>query len=105
MVMTPDLDRPVAGVSDFKLDGGFVLVQDDLARCWKNLARYHVSHTSGNWVMNAHEFGAIGKSRFHLHLGNHLWDAFHHLVTAQNFAAFRHEFSNRLAITRRLQHA
>src|SRR5262249_6855335 len=104
MVMTPYLDRPVARISDFKGHVRPVLVEDYLAGCWKNLAGYRVSRTSGNWVMNTHEFSAIGKRRFHLHLRNHLGDPFHHLVTAQNLAAFRHEFSNRLAITRCLQH-
>ena len=58
---------------------------------------------SANWVVNAHEFCSIGERCFHLHFGNHLGDAFHHLVTAQHLAAFRHELSNRLAIARRLQ--
>src|SRR5262245_19276745 len=42
MIMAADLNRPVARVGDDESDGGSVLVQDDLARCWKNLARYHV---------------------------------------------------------------
>src|SRR6201997_1908576 len=101
--MTADLDRSVPSVCDLKGDRRSVLVQDNVARCCENLARYHVSLTSSNWVVNAHEFRSIGESCFHLHLGNHLGDAFHHLVTAQHLAAFGHELSNRLAIAGRLQ--
>src|ERR1700741_4806843 len=101
--MTADLDRSVASVCDLKGDRRSVLVQNDVATCCKNLARYHVSPASANWIVNAHEFGSIGESCFHLHLGNHLGDAFHHLLTAQHLAAFRHEVSNRLAIAGRLQ--
>src|ERR1700756_3376813 len=101
--MTADLDRSVASVCDLKGDRRSVLVQDNVARCCENLARYHLSHASTNWVVNAHEFRSIGKSCFHLHLGNYLGAAFHHLVTAQHLAAFRHKLSNRLAIARRLQ--
>src|SRR5579864_8710000 len=56
-----------------------------------------------NWIVNTNQFGAIGERCFHLHLGNHLGDAFHHLATAQHLAGFRHEVRNRLAITGRLQ--
>src|SRR5262249_58871042 len=42
MIVTADLDRPIAGVGNSKRDGCSILVQDDLAGCWKNLARYHV---------------------------------------------------------------
>src|ERR1700741_150597 len=101
--MTADLDRSVASVCDLKGDRRSVLVQDDVARCCENLARYHLSHASTNWVVNAHAFRSIGKSCFHLHLGNHLCDAFHHLVTAQHLAPFRHELSTRLAIAGRFQ--
>src|SRR5690242_1009669 len=41
MVMAADLDRSVASVCDLKSDGRSVLVQDNVARCCKNLARYH----------------------------------------------------------------
>src|SRR5580692_7634660 len=58
---------------------------------------------SANWVVNAYKFCSIGERCFHLHLGNHLGDAFHHLAAAQDLAAFRHKISNRLAIARRLQ--
>src|ERR1700746_2029477 len=101
--MTADLDRSVASVCDLKGDRRSVLVQDNVARCCENLARYHLSHASTNWVVNAHEFRSIGKSCFHLHLGNHLWDAFHHLVTAQHLATFRHEFCTLLSIAGRFQ--
>src|SRR5262245_60510588 len=43
MIMTADLDRSVAYVGDPKRDGRSILVQDNLARCWNNLAWYHVS--------------------------------------------------------------
>src|SRR5262245_4470273 len=43
MIMTADLDRPVASVRNAKRDGRSILVQDNLARCWNNLARYHVN--------------------------------------------------------------
>src|SRR6202007_1012577 len=101
--MTADLYWSVAGIRDLKGGRRSVLVQDDVARCCENLARYHLSHASTNWIVNAHEFRSIGKSCFHLHLGNHLCDAFHHLVTAQHLATFRHELSNRLAIAGRFQ--
>src|SRR5580704_17890592 len=58
---------------------------------------------SGNWVVNTHEFGSIRERRFHLHFGNHLDNAFHHLLTAQNLTAPRHELSNRLAVPCALQ--
>src|SRR5579864_3245687 len=101
--MAANLYRPVASVCDLNNDGSSVLVQNDVATCCKNLARYHDSLASPNWVVNAHEFRSIRESCFHLHLGNHLGDAFHHLVTAQDLAAVRHKLSNRLAIARRLQ--
>src|SRR5215469_1046759 len=41
MVVTADLDRSVACVRDFERNCRSVLVQNDLARCWKNLAGYH----------------------------------------------------------------
>src|SRR6185437_740598 len=88
---------------DLNNDGGPVLVQNDVASCCKNLARYHVRPRLPNWVVNAYEFCSIGKRRFHLDLGYHFGDAFHHLVTDQHLAAFRHEISNRLAIAGRLQ--
>src|SRR6266404_8199155 len=43
VIMTADLDRSVACVRDSKRDGRSILVKDNLARCWKGLARYHVS--------------------------------------------------------------
>src|SRR5580704_17943560 len=101
--MAANLYRPVAGVSDLNNDGSSVPVQHNLASCCKSLARYHVSPASVNWVVNAYEFCSIGERCFHLHLRNHLGDAFHHLVAAQHLAAFRHKLSNRLAIARRLQ--
>src|SRR5258708_33016803 len=39
MIMTADLDRPVACVRDRKRDGHPILVQDNRARCWKSCAR------------------------------------------------------------------
>src|SRR5260370_31496072 len=101
--MAANLYRPVARVCDLNNDGSSVLVQNEVASCCENLAWNHVSSASSNWVVNADEFRSIGKGCFHLHLGNHLGDAFHHLVTAQDLAAFRHKLSNRLAIARRLQ--
>src|SRR5262245_42795586 len=125
MIMAADLNRPVARVGDWTRDGGSVLVQDDLARCWKNLARYHVclrylaktasGETSAtvnarqigidriigslaNWIVNGNELGAVGKRRFHLHLADHFADAFHDLSTGQYFAACGHELANRLAV-------
>src|SRR5258708_25391506 len=111
MIMTADLDRSVAGVGDSKRDGRSILVQDDLARCRKNLARYHVSsHQSlrrimsslANWIVNAYEFGAIGERCFHLHLVDHFGDAFHDLIAGQDLAALGHEFGDRLAVACRL---
>src|SRR6201997_5226026 len=101
--MAANLYGPVASVCDLNNNGSSVLVENDVASCCKSFARYHVSPASANWVVNAHEFCSIGESCFHLHLGNHLGNAFHHLVTAQHLAAFRHEVSNRLAIAGRLQ--
>ena len=46
MIMTAHLDRPVTRVGDCQRDGDSILVQDDLARCWKDFARYHVSPRS-----------------------------------------------------------
>src|SRR6266852_8876022 len=43
MVMTSDLDRSVTSVGDLKSDGRSVLVQDNVAHCCENLARYHVN--------------------------------------------------------------
>src|SRR5215468_2122128 len=42
VIMTPDLDRPVACIDDTKGNCGRVRIAGDLARCGKNLARYHV---------------------------------------------------------------
>src|SRR5262249_40560524 len=41
MIVTADLNRPVARVGDAKGDGCPILVEDNLARCRKNLARNH----------------------------------------------------------------
>src|SRR5262245_54851830 len=125
MIMAADLNRPVACVGDWKRDGGSVLVQDDLARCWKNLARYHIclrylaktasGETSAtvnarqteieriigslaNWIVNGNELGAVGKRRFHLHLADHFADAFHDLIAGQHFAACGHELGNGPAV-------
>src|SRR6266481_3000263 len=46
MIMTANLNRSVACVGNSKRDGRPILVQDDLAGCWKNLARYHVNPPS-----------------------------------------------------------
>src|SRR5580700_10797804 len=46
MIVTAHLDRPVTRVGDRQRDGGSIFVQDDLARCWKYFARYHVSPRS-----------------------------------------------------------
>jgi hypothetical protein len=43
MIMTADLDWSVACIGDFHRDGNSVLVEDNFAGGWKNLARYHVS--------------------------------------------------------------
>ncbi len=53
--------------------------------------------------MNAHEFGVVGERCFHLDLAEHFRDAFHDLIAIQDFAAFGHELSNRLAVSRGLQ--
>jgi len=41
MILTANLNRSVACVGNSKRDGRPILVQDDLAGCWKNLARYN----------------------------------------------------------------
>src|SRR4029077_8630817 len=101
--MAANLYRPVASVCDLNNDGSPILVQKDVASCCKSFARYQISPASANWIVNTHEFCSIGERCFHLHLWNHFGDAFHHLVTDQHLAAFRHEISNRLAIAGRLQ--
>src|SRR5262249_43012549 len=42
MIMTAHLDGSVACVGDFEIDGRSVLVEHNLAKCRKHLARYHV---------------------------------------------------------------
>src|SRR5258708_31898795 len=108
MIMTADLDWSVACVRDSKRDGRSILVQDNLAGCRKNLARYHVSPQSkplrritgslANWIVNADELGAIGERCFHLHLVDHFGDAFHDLIAGQDLAALGHVFGDRLAV-------
>src|SRR4029077_16351556 len=73
MVMTADLDRSVSCVGNGKRNRRPILVENDLARCWKNFARYHFSPllSLANWIVNTHQFGAIGKCRFHVNLGDH----------------------------------
>src|SRR5262249_51257396 len=51
MIMAADLDRSVARVRDAERYGGSILVQDNLARCWNNLARYHVSPPLANELL------------------------------------------------------
>src|SRR6266446_7319858 len=41
MVMTADLDWSVVSVYHGKRDRRSILIKDNLARSWKNLARYH----------------------------------------------------------------
>src|SRR5215831_5325729 len=42
VIMTPDLDRPVACIDDTKGNCSRVCIADDLARCRENLAWNHV---------------------------------------------------------------
>src|ERR1700751_1216775 len=56
-----------------------------------------------NRVMNGHELRAIRKSCFHLHLQDHLRDAFHDVGARQNLAALRHEIGHRFPVPRSLQ--
>src|SRR5579862_3851162 len=49
-------------------------------------------------VVDRHQLGAIGKRSLHLHLLNHLRDAFHHLVTAEDGRAKGHDFGYAFAI-------
>src|SRR5215831_10826112 len=56
-----------------------------------------------NWIVDRDEFGAVGKGRFHLHLANHVHDAFHHLIGGEYFSASGHELGYRLAVTRPFQ--
>src|SRR5262245_57907508 len=46
MIVTADLDRSVARVRDSKRNRCFILIKDNVSRCWKYLARYHVSPQS-----------------------------------------------------------
>src|SRR5262249_25530164 len=46
VIMTANLDRPVARVGDSKRDSNSILVEDDLSGCWKKFARYHFSLSS-----------------------------------------------------------
>src|SRR5262245_9449648 len=57
-----------------------------------------------NWIVNTDQLGAVRKRRFHLHLANHLRDAFHDLFLPQYRAAFGHELGHRLAISCSLHH-
>src|SRR5580658_6169594 len=43
VIMTPDLNRPIARVGHTEGEGRGIRIQDDLARCGENLARYHVT--------------------------------------------------------------
>src|SRR6266436_1415804 len=51
MIMTANLDRPVTRVGDRQRDGNSILVQGDLARCWKDFARYH-NGSLANWIVD-----------------------------------------------------
>src|SRR5215470_13684514 len=42
VIMTPDLDRPVACIDHTKVNRCRAPIADDLGSCGKNLARYHV---------------------------------------------------------------
>jgi hypothetical protein len=44
-----------------------------------------------NWIVNCHEFRAIGKSCLYLQLTDHFGDPLHHLISGQDLAAFGHE--------------
>src|SRR6266404_2704598 len=57
-----------------------------------------------NWIVNAHELGAISERCFHLHLGDHFRYAFHDLITSQELTAVGHEFGNRLAVACSLEY-
>src|SRR5580704_14051549 len=106
MIMTTNLDRSVASVGDSKRDGLSILVQDNLARSWKNLARYHVNpslssriiNSSANRIVNADELGTIRESSFDLHLVKHFRNSFHDLISAQDLSATGHELRNRLPV-------
>jgi hypothetical protein len=46
VIVTSDLDRPIARVGHMEGDGPRIRIQDDLTRCGENLARYHVTPRS-----------------------------------------------------------
>src|SRR4029077_13019369 len=46
MIVTADLDRSVARVRHSDRDRRSTPIKDNFSRCWKNLARYHVSPRS-----------------------------------------------------------
>src|SRR5262249_6622790 len=55
MIVAADLDRSVARVFDPERNRRSVLVQDDLASCWKHLARYHLRSPQriGSWMLTS----------------------------------------------------
>ena len=52
--------------------------------------------------MNRDQFGAVGKGRLDLNVGNHFGNAVHDLVGAQHMCAGLHKFGDAAAISRAL---
>ena len=87
MIMTANLDRSITGICYCKGNCRSILVEDNLARRWEYLSRYHIRLLI-NWIVNADEFDSVGECCFHLHVVDHLRNALHHLIPGQEFAAF-----------------
>src|SRR5690606_988479 len=59
-----------------------------------------VNPLSWYWVMHGDELRPIGERRLDLHIGDHLGNAFHHVVAHENRCAVAHELGDRFAFAR-----
>jgi len=53
-------------------------------------------------IVYGDEFGAVGKSRFHLHVVDHFGHAFHYVFALEKRGAVTHEVGDVPSITRAL---
>src|SRR5262249_31910233 len=63
-----------------------------------------ISDSSADWIVNGNELGAVDERCLHFHLVDHFRDALHHLIAAENLAAFGHELGDGLAVARAFHH-
>ena len=66
-------------------------------------AEWSQGHRSPDWLVHSHQLGPVGKSCFHLDLGDHLRHTVHHFLATQDLFPSAHQLGDRPTIARALQ--